>query len=453
MSAKLRIIGYCRESTEQQAKYGFNLDDQEKKIQKYVDIYFEKGTYSLEIFRDEGASAKSLNRPQMNSIMEMIRKKEINVLVIHNLDRLTRKVRDLADLLDELEKYNVSLISITEKIDTKSPMGRFFIYLIVLVAQWELETISSRSIRGIEESARQGNYALPRAPLGYRRNPEDNHKLMIEPEEAKIVRKMFESIAYKNYSLAELKNELNAERVLNRYWGDQPLNKILSNKIYFGTFSRFGVDYPNHTIPIIDESLFNTAQQRLKAGRRTKLQYLYKGLVVCSSCNQPMVTHSANGKGGTYLYYQCQSCGRKQVSENKITEECLPVFDQMLKEKSFMTNIENLKQKYANMSDVLSSITESMIRDGVDREFLASMYHLKTEDMKNLDFCIRKLQAGWKNVSFLDLPFHEKREFLLGRVLKIKYDFIHKALSIEFKPEDEEPDGDDLCDEYEEITA
>jgi len=105
------------------------------------------------------------------------------------------------------------------------------------------------------------------------------------------------------------------------------------------------------------------------------------------------------------------------------------------------------------VSDVLSSITESMIRDGIDREFFARIYHLKNEDLKNLDYCIRKLQAGWKNVSFLDLPFHEKREFLLGRVLKIKYDFIHKALSIEFKPEDEEPDGDDLYDEYEEITA
>ena len=450
MSAKLKIIGYCRESTEQQAKYGFNLDDQEKKIQKYVDIYFEKDTYSLKILRDEGASAKSLNRPQMNKIMEMIRKKQIDVLVIHNLDRLTRKVRDLADLLDELDKNEVSLISITEQIDTKTPMGRFFIYLIVLVAQWEWETISSRSIRGIEESARQGNYALPGAPVGYRRNPENNHKLIADPAEASVVKKMFEKIAYQDYSIAELKNELNSKKVLDRHWGDSTIYKILSNKIYYGTFSRFGIDYPNHTIPIIEEKLFALAQERLNAGNKYKRQYLYKGLVVCSKCKQLMVTHCGRGAGGTvYLYYQCVSCGGKQVSEKKMTKELIPVFDQLLKESKMMADIEDLKRKYTDMSEVLSGITESMVRDGIDEELLGSMYHLRKDEFKQLDFCIRKLQVGYRNVSFMDLPFHEKREFLLGRVSRIRYDFISKTIGIEFKQEDDGAEESASQDEYE----
>lgn len=450
MGAKLKIIGYCRESTEQQAKYGFNLDDQEKKIQKYVDIYFEKDTYSLKIFRDEGASAKSLNRPQMNKIMEMIRKKQIDVLVIHNLDRLTRKVRDLADLLDELDKYDVALISITEQIDTKTPMGRFFIYLIVLVAQWEWETISSRSIRGIEESARQGNYALPKAPVGYRRNPEDNHKLIVEPEEASVVKKMFLKIAYEDYSIAELKKELNSKKILNRNWGDCTIYRILSNKIYYGTFSRFGVDYPNHTIPIIEEDLFNLARERLNAGKKYKRQYLYKGLVVCSKCKQLMTTHCGRGAGGTvYLYYQCLSCGGKQVSEKKMTKELVPVFDQILKQSKMMADIESLKRKYTNMSEVLSGITESMVRDGIDEDLMGRMYHLRNDELKQLDFCIRKLQAGYRNVSFMDLPFHEKREFLLGRISSIRYDFISKAVSLEFKEEDDDAEESDLEDEYE----
>ena len=193
---KLKVIGYCRESTREQAKYGFNLDDQEKKILKYVDVYFTEGSYKLTMMREEGASAKSLNRPKMNEIMALVRKGKVDTIIIHNLDRLTRQVRDLAVLLEEFDKYDVSLISITEKIDTKSPMGRFFIYMIVLIAQWEWETISSRSIRGIEESARQGNYALPGAPLGYRRNPEDQHKLIIEPEEAAVIKRIFESMVW-----------------------------------------------------------------------------------------------------------------------------------------------------------------------------------------------------------------------------------------------------------------
>ena len=128
---KLRVIGYCRESTREQAKYGFNLDDQEKKIQKYVDVYYADNSYSLTMLREEGASAKSLSRPKMNELMSMVRRKRVDTIIIHNLDRLTRQVKDLATLLEEFEKYDVSLISITEKIDTKSPMGRFFIYMIV----------------------------------------------------------------------------------------------------------------------------------------------------------------------------------------------------------------------------------------------------------------------------------------------------------------------------------
>ncbi len=450
MSAKLKIIGYCRESTEQQAKYGFNLDDQEKKIKTYVDIYYEKGTYSLEIFRDEGASAKSLNRPKMNKIMEMIRRKEIDVLVIHNLDRLTRKVRDLADLLDVLKKNDIALVSITEQIDTKTPMGLFFIYLIVLVAQWEWETISSRSVRGIEESARQGNYAIAGAPVGYRRNPENNRKLIVEPAEASIVKQMFLKAAYEDCSPVDLKNWLNSEKILNRYWSDETVRKILSNKIYYGTFSRFGVDYPNHTIPIIDEDLFNLVRQRLNACKKSKMHYVYKGLVVCSKCGQRMVTHCGRGSSGTvYLYYQCLPCGGKQISEKKITKELLPVFDQILKESAMMANIEELKRKYADLSEVLSGITESMVRDGADIELLADLYHLKGDELKQLDYCIRKLQAGYKNVSFMDLPFHEKREFLLGRVSKIKCDYISKAIDLELKEEDDSGEEIDLEDEDE----
>ena len=136
MSSKLRVIGYGRESTKEQARYGFNLDDQEKKLRQYAEIYYEPGTYNLEIIREEGASAKSLDRPRMNEILAMVRKKQIDVIIIHNLDRLTRQVRDLATLLELFDQNDVSLISITEKIDTKTPMGRFFIFLIVLIAQW-----------------------------------------------------------------------------------------------------------------------------------------------------------------------------------------------------------------------------------------------------------------------------------------------------------------------------
>ncbi len=126
MAAKLRIIGYARESTRDQAVNGFNLDDQEKKIVQYAEIFYGETPYDLTIIREEGASAKSLDRPRMNDIIKMVKLKQIDIIIIHNLDRLTRQVRDLATLLELFDHYNVSLVSITEKIDTVTPMGRFF---------------------------------------------------------------------------------------------------------------------------------------------------------------------------------------------------------------------------------------------------------------------------------------------------------------------------------------
>lgn len=122
---------------------------------------------------------------------------------------------------------------------------------------------------------------------------------------------------------------------------------------------------------------------------------------------------------------------------DKNGKELVPVFDQILKQSKMMADIEGLKRKYANMSEVLSGITESMVRDGIDEDLMGRMYHLRNDELKQLNFCIRKLQAGYRNVSFMDLPFHEKREFLLERISSIRYDFISKAVSLEFKEEDD----------------
>ena len=328
---KLRVIGYCRESTREQAKYGFNLDDQEKKIRKYVDVYYADNSYSLTMMREEGASAKSLNRPKMNELMSMVRRKRVDTIIIHNLDRLTRQVKDLATLLEEFEKYDVSLISITEKIDTKSPMGRFFIYMIVLIAQWEWETISSRSIRGIEESARQGNYALPGAPVGYKRNPEDTHKLIVVEEEAAVVRRIFESVAYGQRAAKTVAAELNKEKTLSKRWDEKKVQGIIGNKIYYGTFERFGVEYPNHTPPIVSKELYDQANQAFKSNTgHVRHKYLYKGLVICKKCGRKMTCFVGEGRQGTkYLYYRCETC-KVLLPEKRITDEYLPTINELM---------------------------------------------------------------------------------------------------------------------------
>ena len=431
---RLKVIGYCRESTREQAKYGFNLDDQEKKIRKYVDVYFADNSYSLTVMREEGASAKSLNRPKMNELMSLVRKKSVDTIIIHNLDRLTRQVKDLATLLEEFEKYDVSLISITEKIDTKSPMGRFFIYMIVLIAQWEWETISSRSIRGIEESARQGNYALPGAPIGYMRNPDDNHKLIVNEEEAEVIRRIFNSIAYRHYTAKALASELNKEKVLSRKWNDGKINNILENKIYYGTFERFGIEYPNHTPPIITKDLYDDANafkmhMSTKAARN---QYLYKGIVFCKQCGKRMILSSTKKNDLTYLYYRCTTC-KKQIPEDLISERYFSIFDSMMKIEHFEEELSRLIGSHDD--DKLMLLTYEMISSGKSNDEIVNQIIFDQSEHKKYVQLVKTLRTRILSISFEKTDFVAKRKFLLDHVKMINYDCKKQKLSIEFQSE------------------
>ena len=436
MPTKRRIIGYARESTRDQAINGFNLDDQEKKIIQYTEIFYEKNTYNLTIVREEGASAKSLDRPRMNDIVKMVKARQVDIIIIHNLDRLTRQVRDLATLLELFDQYDVSLVSITEKIDTKTPMGRFFIFLIVLIAQWEWETISNRSKRGIEESTRQGNYTLAHYPIGYRRNPENNHKLIVEEEEAKVVKQIFEAIAYNDYNVEALSRKMTQDLILGRHWSKHTINKVVHNKIYYGTLERFGVEYPDNTIPIIDKSLFDQVQQRLSVKRThiRKREYIYKGFIYCSECNGLMIANSSQSKNGKiHLYYRCYDC-RVQVSEREINNKYNDAFTEKLREDCTLNEYEQMKVQYAELSEILEAIPVSVLNYKMNVDNLTSMYACREEDKDKLHRCLKMIMTNVASIEFADLPFREKRIFLQKHVDSIVFDSKSDDLEIKYLP-------------------
>lgn len=190
-----KIIGYVRESTQWQVTNGYNLGEQKRKIEEFCKYKYEMGSYELEIKEERGVSARNLKRPQIQSIIELIKAKSIDILIIHNLDRLTRSVKDLAYLIELLEKYSIELVSITESIDTTTPSGRTFILMIGVISQWEEDSISWRTKRGMAEALERGYYCKPRVPLGYVRDPQDKRYLIIDEEKAEYIRYVFETVA------------------------------------------------------------------------------------------------------------------------------------------------------------------------------------------------------------------------------------------------------------------
>ncbi len=420
--SKTRIVGYCRESTMQQFQNGYNIDDQEKKIRKYVDLYYEEGTHTLEIIRD-AASAKSLNRPGMNRLISLINDSQVDVIIIHNLDRLTRRIVDLSRLLDIFQSNNVNLISITEQIALDNPMGRFFVQLIVLVAQWEQETISSRTIRGLQESASQGNYVKSNAPLGYRKDENDHHKLKIIEDEAIIIRTIF-TMRAEGKSYLDIKLYLKSCNNKRFIMSEARVRTIIKNKIYYGVQNVGNIEYEDAVPAIISKTEWDAANRIVtkRCVDKVRYPYLFTGLVICENCNQIMASHSIKDSKRVYLYQKCSFCNAR-INENKISREL-----EIQLGSKLSTKINELDSNVLKTSlDNLVEITEHLSEESTD---YTTELALANQSIHEYEKTIQLLMNKKSAYSFGDLGADVKRDIIRNLVKIIYYNPHSKTIRI-----------------------
>jgi DNA invertase Pin-like site-specific DNA recombinase len=153
-------------STEKQADAGQSLEAQRAKVEAYASLY---DLELVEVVVDAGVSAKSLSRPGLERALAMLKSGEADALLVVKLDRLTRSVRDLGELV---ERYFASgksaLLSVSEQIDTRSAAGRLVLNVLASVSQWEREAIGERTAAVMQFKAAQGEYTGGKAPYGFR---------------------------------------------------------------------------------------------------------------------------------------------------------------------------------------------------------------------------------------------------------------------------------------------
>lgn len=423
-----KVIGYCRESTKEQAVLGFNIDDQEKKIRNYFEIYYEDAV--LEILRDEGASAKNLDRPVFKEIIKKVKAKEIDVLIIHNLDRLTRKVKDLSTLLELFDKNNVELVSITEHIDTNTPMGRFFIYLIVLIAQWEQDTIGDRTKRGMYESAAQGNYSKGGPPpLGFKRVRDGkNVELLVVDEVVPVIQDIFDKLASNAFSVRSLVVYLNANNVLNMKWHQSRIFNIAKNPIYYGRFE-LGPIVKDEIVPgIVTKEKFDQVQRSIM-GRKlnTRNKYIFKDKIVCSKCGMLCTQEASNKKYKIYKYYYCERCN-KRINESDIMEEVnldlTVVYMSLKKSKRRKILHDSLKNNQIILNQLTAAFENQIVTCSDFREKI-SFYQKEIELLNNQ---ISSVDNEKNRFMFSKLSFTTQRKLLCDTFDYIKIDIARKKV-------------------------
>src|SRR5580692_9692615 len=171
MLSSMRAIGYLRVSTDKQADHGVSLEAQEAKIRAMAVV---QGAEVVELIVDGGESAKNLNRPGMERLLALVDQGKVQTVIIAKLDRLTRSVKDLAELLERFQRRGVSLVSVAESLDTGSAAGRLVINIMTAVSQWEREAIGECTRDAMQHKRARGR-CVGNVAYGYRMSAEGEH--------------------------------------------------------------------------------------------------------------------------------------------------------------------------------------------------------------------------------------------------------------------------------------
>ncbi len=165
--SRTRTVAYLRVSTDKQADKGVSVDAQRAKVAAYAELY---DLELVEVVVDAGASAKTLDRPGLARALGMLRKGgEADALLVVKLDRLTRSVRDLGELVERhFAPGKAALLSVGEQIDTRSAAGRLVLNVLASVSQWEREAIGERTAVAMQHKAACGEFTGGEAPYGWR---------------------------------------------------------------------------------------------------------------------------------------------------------------------------------------------------------------------------------------------------------------------------------------------
>jgi len=161
----VRAVGYVRVSTDEQVAEGISLENQEARVRAYAE---SQGWELAHLYREEGYSGKIMDRPELQRMLQDLRSGGIGVVLVYKVDRLTRRQKDLWNLLEDVfEPQGVGFKSVVEPFDTTTASGKAFLGMLGVFAQLERDTISERTKDALGLKTRKGEY-LGSPPLGYR---------------------------------------------------------------------------------------------------------------------------------------------------------------------------------------------------------------------------------------------------------------------------------------------
>jgi site-specific DNA recombinase len=475
----IRCAIYTRKSTTEGLDQEFSsLDAQRESCENYIASQKSEGWVLLpDDYDDGGFTGANMERPALKKLLDDIKDKKVDCVVVYKVDRLSRSLIDFTKLLELFEKLQVTFVSITQAFNTNTSMGRLTLNILLSFAQFEREIISERTKDKMGAARRKGRWTGGMIPLGYDLDREA-HKLLVNEQEAKLMREIFE-LYIKEKSAQRVLEILKqrgcktkqsiSKRTGNKLGGKDfnltSIHLLFKSLLYTGKIRFQGQVYKGMHDPIISDELFARVQEIQKENRvisvnpRTKnLRGLLTKLLYCKHCNRVMIyTYTRKHGKKRYAYYVCNSaikygyhtCPTKSVNAEeaeKTVMDCLAKIAKKPDEQKEKLELlqGNLRQELDILEKELQVVATK--KNGLSK---ADQESLQECERQESELRVRKTkvegqlitQEEFKNALVINTPvwetlFSEEKRRILSLLIKsIEYDVKAKTLSINFNPQ------------------
>ena len=424
---------YVRVSSEEQARDGYSIDAQIKALKDYAiknDIFLEEQY----IYKDEGISGRVANKRP--AFMEMIKTakskpKKFDVILVHKFDRFSRNREDSIVYKSLLKKEcGINVISITEHLDPDDKMSIILEAFLEAMAEYYSINLSEEVKKGQLEKHSQG---------GLQTNPSfgynvENNKLIINEQEEKIVKLIFESYAIENKSMMEIAKKVNSLGILTKRgnkFENRTIYYILNNPTYIGKLrytpgrkNTYDFNDPNtilvdgkHT-PIITNELWGLTQLKLSKNNIWKkpksridysIKHWSKGIIRCKECNCTLVT-SGVGKYRCNGYNKGKCSNHATININEAESLILGQIKKDFNEGTINNIVPNRKEKKSiNEYDIITSSITSLEEkeERIKQSYINGIDTLE-EYKQNKEMLLKEKERLTTKLSTLEKPSIEK---------------------------------------------
>ncbi len=423
----MRALIYVRVSTDEQADKGLSLPAQQEACLEYIKIKHWTIDPKKDIFVDAGESARTANRPALQEMLSRCKKdKEVNVVLVHKLDRLARNVADHAAIRGILRKYDIQLCSVVEPVDD-SPTGALLENIMASVAEFYSANLGQEVKKGMKQVLKQGRYP-GRAPVGYlnkdifESDGTVTKTIIMDAIKAPAIQQAFRVFATNQWTQEQLCDELNKngfKTFFNNGVRPWKLHGILTNKFYMGIVVWGGEEVQGTHEPLVSPELFYRVQDVLRirtknTTRQRAAMFSLRRILYCPKCGNRYVAETH--KGGRFSYYRCSSasrygmhCDQKMAAEKDLLAQILEIFKQVELPEELVTlakmNVKKLEE------DRVSGVTNERrhLRERISKleEKQQKLLDDRLEGLIDKELCYQKLALIKRDIDLANVRLNE----------------------------------------------